>query len=296
MPGMKGMRLKDMPVYSLPTNPDDFMLNFMIEQTQNCTKSSAVIINTFYEFETEVLDALASSFPRIYTIGPLITQSLPNPKLNLSVWKEDTECIPWLDGRDLKSVVYVNFGSVAVMNEQQINTIADGLERCGFYFLWVLRPDILKDGDQANLLEGFLERTKDRGLIVSWSPQEMVLKHPSVGLFITHGGWNSMLESVVAGIAVLCWVYGAEQPTNSRQVCLVWRNGIEIDKNMNGSEIAELVREMMTGDDEGKVKRGKALEWKKVAEEATINGGSSHVSFEKLIKEILQKECIASVC
>ncbi|KAM7273163.1 hypothetical protein ACFE04_027827 [Oxalis oulophora] len=81
MPGMKGIRLKDMPVYGLATSRDDFMLNFMIEQTQKCANSSAVIINTFYEFEKEVLDALALSFPRIYTIGPLtqLTKSYKNP-------------------------------------------------------------------------------------------------------------------------------------------------------------------------------------------------------------------------
>jgi hypothetical protein len=291
IPGLKAMRLKDMPAYSFTTNPDDFMLNFMAEQAHNCANSSSLIINTFYEYEHEVLDALVSYYPRIYAIGPLtqlIIRSLQKPQQNLSIWKEDTNCLHWLDSRDPKSVVYVNFGSAAVMDAQQLNTIADGLERCGFYFLWILRPDIMMHGDETNLLEGFIERTRDRGLIVSWCPQEIVLRHPSVGLFVTHCGWNSMLESVVAGIGVLCWAYGSEQTTNTRQVCLVWRNGMEIEKSMNGSEIAELVREMMVGD-EGKEKRSKALEWKKIAEEATFSGGSSYDSFEKLVKEILHQ-------
>lgn len=30
-----------------------------------------------------------------------------------------------------------------------------------------------------------------------WSPQELILKHPVTGWFITHGGWNSMTEAFI---------------------------------------------------------------------------------------------------
>ncbi|KAK9949563.1 hypothetical protein M0R45_005080 [Rubus argutus] len=65
-------------------------------------------------------------------------------------------------------------------------------------FLWVVRPDVAK-GDSVILPDEFLEEVKDRGYIASWAPQELVLGHKSVGVFLTHCGWNSIMESVCEG-------------------------------------------------------------------------------------------------
>ena len=93
--------------------------------------------------------------------------------------------------------------------------IANGLERSGKRFLWVVKNPpsndksnqiaVTADVDLDALMpEGFLERTKDRGMVVkSWAPQVAVLNHPSVGGFVTHCGWNSVLEAVVAGVPMV---------------------------------------------------------------------------------------------
>ncbi|KAI5355972.1 hypothetical protein L3X38_008867 [Prunus dulcis] len=89
------------------------------------------------------------------------------------------------------------------------------LENSGQRFLWVVKKPPLdektnqvqgvNDFDLKGLLpEGFLERTKDRGLVVkSWAPQVAVLKKESVGGFVTHCGWNSVLEVVIAGVQMV---------------------------------------------------------------------------------------------
>ncbi|KAM1100296.1 hypothetical protein TB2_006656 [Malus domestica] len=65
------------------------------------------------------------------------------------------------------------------------------------------------------LPEGFLERTKDRGMVVkSWAPQVVVLKNESVGGFVTLCGWNLVLEAVVAGVSMIAWPLHAEQHMN----------------------------------------------------------------------------------
>ncbi|EMS63886.1 UDP-glycosyltransferase 72B2 [Triticum urartu] len=67
-----------------------------------------------------------------------------------------------------------------------------------------------RDDDNPNPLawlpEGFLERTKDKGLAVAaWAPQVRVLSHPATAVFVSHCGWNSALESVAAGVPMVAW-------------------------------------------------------------------------------------------
>jgi UDP:flavonoid glycosyltransferase YjiC (YdhE family) len=175
--------------------------------------SSTIIFNTFDEFENEVLEAISAMFPRIYNIGPLplLGRHVPNSQLKFlssSLWKEDFKCLQWLDKREPKSVVYVNYGSITVMTEQHLKEFAWGLANCNHPFLSIVRLDVVL-GDSTNFPEDFLEETKERGLLVSWCPQEQVSAHPSIGVFVTHCGWNSTLESICFGVPVICWPFFA---------------------------------------------------------------------------------------
>lgn len=205
--------------------------------------------------------------------------------LNSSLWKEDRECIKWLDQRESKSVVYANYGCMTVMTDQHLKEFAWGLANSKRPFLWIVRPDVVM-GDSAILPQGFLEETKDRGMVASWCPQEQVLSHPSIGVFLTHCGWNSTLESICGGVPMMCWPFFAEQQTNCRYICTEWGVGMEFNEDVKRREIEELVNEMMEGN-KGKQMRRKALEWKKKADEATAVGGSSYKNFDRFIKEAL---------
>ncbi|KAG5534253.1 hypothetical protein RHGRI_022392 [Rhododendron griersonianum] len=262
IPGMRSIRLKDIPSFIRTTDPEDILLNYLKEEAQNCLKSCAIIFNTFDALEDEVLQAISSKFPHINTLGPvsLLAWNVIGDKaklLNSSLWKEDRECLKWLDQRE--------------SNKRP--------------FLWIVRPDVVM-GDSAILPQGFLEETKDRGMVPSWCPQEQVLSHPSIGVFLTHCGWNSTLESICGGVPMICWPFFAEQQTNCRYICTEWGVGMEVNEDVKRREIAELVNEMMEGD-KGKQMRRKALEWKKKADEATAVGGSSYKNFDRFIKEAL---------
>jgi UDP:flavonoid glycosyltransferase YjiC (YdhE family) len=229
-------------------------------------------------------------FSRIYNIGPLplLGRHVPDNQLmslSSSLWKEDLECLQWLDKREPKSIVYVNYGSITVMTEHHLKEFAWGLANSKHPFLWIVRPDVVM-GDSAILPEEFFKEIKDRGLLVSWCPQEQVLSHPSIGVFLTHCGWNSTLESICSGVPVICWPFFAEQQTNCRYACITWGIGMEVNHDVNRDEIEALVKEMMEGD-KGKGMRQNTLEWKQKALETTDIGGSSYQSFERLIKEAL---------
>ncbi|KAM0885436.1 hypothetical protein ACQ4PT_030341 [Festuca glaucescens] len=231
--------------------------------------SKAIVINTFHGIEKDVLDALAAILPPIYTVGPLSTiiASLPargggDSTYATSLLEDDKECMVWLEGKEARSVVYVSYGSHAATSADKIKDFASGLARCGSPYLWVLRPDMA-----ANVEVG------QDGLVVPWCAQKVVLAHPSVGLFVTHCGWNSILESVLAGVPMLGWPMISEQTTNCRQVSTAWNIGAELPHEAGSDEIAALVREM----------------WKRLAEDASKEGGSSYVNLDKFVEDVLVK-------
>lgn len=292
IPGMKGIRLKDLPNFIRTTNPDDFMLHFVInEVVEKNRAASAIIFNTFDDLEKDVLEALSSIFPPIYTLGPLqlLLNQIPDNNLNSvksNLWKEEPECLEWLNSKEPESVVYVNFGSITVMTPQQMIEFAWGLCNSMQTFLWIIRPDLVV-GESAILPPEFVTQTKNRGFLASWCNQEQVLSHPAIGGFLTHCGWNSTLESLCGGVPLICWPFGGDQQINSRYSCTQWGVGMEIDTNVKRDEVEIQVTNLMEGE-KGREMRMKAREWKKKAENAISSpNGSSYTNFQKMVSEVL---------
>ncbi|CAA2958277.1 7-deoxyloganetin glucosyltransferase-like [Olea europaea subsp. europaea] len=205
-----------------------------------------------------------------------------------NLWKEETECLEWLNPKKRNSVVYVNFGSITVLTPQQLVEFAWGLANSKKNFVWIIRSDIVV-GDSANLPSEFVEETKERGLIASWCPQEQVLNHPSIGVFLTHCGWNSTIESMSCGVPMICWPFFADQFINCRFSCTEWGVGLEIDNNVDRVEVEKIVRELIDGE-KGKKMKNKAVEWMKKAKGATEINGSSHLNFDKFVEVLLSKK------
>ncbi|XP_027332574.1 7-deoxyloganetin glucosyltransferase-like [Abrus precatorius] len=290
VPGIKEIRLRDLPTFIRTTDANDIMLNFALRECKRIQKATAIVLNTFDALEHDVLEAFSSMFPPVYSIGPLnlLLNDVTDKDLKAigsNLWKEEPECLAWLDTKEPNSVVYVNFGSVTVMTNEQLIEFAWGLANSKKTFLWVIRPDLV-GGENAVVPKEFVTETKNRGLLSSWCPQEEVLTHPSIGGFLTHSGWNSTLESVCGGVPMICWPFFAEQQTNCRFCCKEWGIGLEIE-DVKRDSVERLVRELMDGEN-GKKMKEKALEWKKLAADAAASpNGSSFVNLENMIREVL---------
>lgn len=287
VPGIKEIRLKDFPSFIRTTDPNDVMIDFVLWECERALKASAIILNTFDALEQDVLQAFSSinNLPPVYSIGPLnfLFKEVTDNELNSigsNLWKEERECLKWLEGKEPNTVVYVNFGSIAVMTNDQLIEFAWGLANSKKTFLWVIRPDLIT-GENAVLPLEFLEETKNRGLLSSWCPQEEVLDHSAIGVFLTHSGWNSTLESVCGGVPMICWPFFSEQHTNCRFSCQEWGIGLEIEEAKR-DKIEGIVKELMDGE-KGKDMNEKALKFKELAIEAASGPyGSSFVNLDNI--------------
>ena len=123
--------------------------------------------------------------------------------------------------------------------------MAIGLEKSNHRFLWVVKSPLNSNTEpdlEVLLPEGFLERTKDRGVVVkSWAPQSAILSHESIGGFVTHCGWNSVLEAVTCGVPMAAWPLYAEQRMNSVVLVEDMKLATPIEKVSSSSISEELV-------------------------------------------------------
>ncbi|WOK99330.1 UDP-glycosyltransferase 88B1-like [Canna indica] len=299
MPGIPPLPADHMPLPVL--DRDDKAYEGFLEISSRYPDNDGIIVNTFEALEPRALAAITAGrcvtdgrpTPPIYTIGPLI-KSDGREKTNRA------ECIAWLDAQPRHSVVFLCFGSLGLFSAAQLKEIAAGLERSGQRFLWVVRSPPSDDPSKrmerppepdldALLPEGFLERTKGQGLVVkSWAPQVEVLRHGAVGGFVTHLGWNSVLEAIIAGVPMVGWPLYAEQRMN--EVFLVEEMKLAVAvKGYEGElvpseEIEAKVRWLMESDG-GQELRERTAEMKRKAAEALGEGGSSQAALMKLVAQ-----------
>ena len=216
-------------IAQLLAHPEDVQCKTMLSIFERSMDSRGVLVNTFESLESRAVQALRDPLcvsgkvlPPVYCVGPLVSGGLRNGEKT-----ERHGCLAWLDAQPERSVVFLCFGSMGTFSVEQLKEIATGLDKSGQRFLWVVSvPGNVNDPKRlleipcepdldALLPEGFLERTKDRGLVVkSWVPQVDVLNHQATGAFVTHCGWNSTMEGIMAGIPMLCWPLYADQKMN----------------------------------------------------------------------------------
>ncbi|XP_022737716.1 UDP-glycosyltransferase 83A1-like [Durio zibethinus] len=238
-----------------------------------------IVCNSNYELESAALQLI----PNILPIGPLLSGNHLTTTFVGNLWPEDSTCLEWLDKQSSASVIFVAFGSTTTLSAQQVQELALGLELTGQPFLWVVRSEIMS-GSLAKFPDGFIDRVAERAKFVEWAPQEKVLAHPSVACFMSHCGWNSILEGL--GVPFLCWPYFADHFYNKKCICDVWKFGLGFIEDENGiitrHEISTKIKTLLSSDD----LKANALHMKELARKSCDEGGSSFRNLKKFIEHI----------
>lgn len=293
-PGVPPFKASDLPseVFN-----DGEASKAILRMFDRMTEANGILVNTFESLEPRAVRALRDGLcvpgratPPVYCIGPLVSGG----------GDKEHECLRWLDAQPDHSVVFLSFGSMGSFPKKQLGEIAVGLDKSGQRFLWVVRSppnpnhkfgDPFPEPDlDAILPDGFLERTKDRGLVVkSWAPQVEVLRHRATSAFVTHCGWNSTLEGITAGLPLLCWPLYAEQRLNKVHIVGEMNLGVEMrgynEEVVKAEEVEAKVRWVMESEG-GQALRERVVAVKDAAAEALKEGGSSDTAFVQFLEDL----------
>ncbi|KAH7690714.1 cis-zeatin O-glucosyltransferase protein [Dioscorea alata] len=257
-----------------------------------------VLINTSHAIEEPFIDLLAKEDnfvgKKIFTVGPVspltVTDRMSGPR---------HPCLEWLDRQPPKSVVYVAFGSTITMSDGQLKEIALGLEKSKQRFIWVVR-----DADRADvsneteldvaksLLLEFEKRVEGMGMVVrGWAPQLEILAHGSTAAFMSHCGWNSCMEGMSMGLAMLTWPMHTDQPRNALLITEYLKVGVMVrewekrDEVLKWEKVDETIRKVMVHEEGVEIRR-RAKELGESIRSGTMEGGSSHEQLSAFIDYI----------
>ncbi|KAL1360740.1 hypothetical protein AAHE18_04G199600 [Arachis hypogaea] len=222
-----------------------------------------VAVRTCMEIEAESIKVLQNQCRK-----PVIPVGLLPPSLYLfssEVSKNDEDwntILKWLDEQEERSVIYVAFGSEVALNDEEFTEITMGLELSGFPFFWVLKKQN-SSPDVSSSME-----TK-RGIVwTNWVPQLKILAHKSVGGFLSHSGWSSVIESLQFGCPLIMLPFQNEQGLVARLMeekmvgIKVPRN--EHDGKFTRDSLAKALRSVILEDNKGKIYRNHAEKMSKI--------------------------------
>ncbi|CAA6670307.1 unnamed protein product [Spirodela intermedia] len=283
LPGMAGTRLRDLPGGVVSGNLNSVFARLLHRMGLELPRASALAINTFEGLDPAVLIDFHAKFKRCLPLGPLNLLSPPPLR------PDSTGCLEWLDRQAHGEVVYIGFGSFAIPPPAELAELAEGLEASGTPFLWSL-----KEKFWTLLPAGLLARTADLGLVTTWTPQLRVLEHPAVGVFVTHCGWNSVLESLSGGVPMVCCPILGDQHINTRAISHTWKIGVAFPKKtMTKDEVTKALHVVLRTA-EGKKMKERACALRAVALQQVQPGGSSSENLRALVAIVSASRWVAS--
>ncbi|KOM57279.1 hypothetical protein LR48_Vigan11g031100 [Vigna angularis] len=267
-------------------------------------RSYGSLCNNFHELEGDYEQLYKSTVGKSWSVGPVSAwvNKDDERKTNRGHSEDlarEPEWLNWLNSKQNESVLYVSFGSLTRFSHSQLVELAHGLEQSGHSFIWVIRKnEETEKGD--SFVQEFEEKMKERkkGYIIwNWAPQLLILDHPATGGFLTHCGWNSILESVSAGLPMITWPIYAEQFFNEKLVAQVLKIGVPVGAKENKwvgvedcadvgrEEIAKAVVHLM-GKEESIEMRSRTRKLSDAAKKSIEEGGSSYSNLMQLLDEL----------
>ncbi|XP_031254173.1 flavonol 3-O-glucosyltransferase UGT71C4-like [Pistacia vera] len=201
-------------------------------------------------------------------------------------------------GRRFKETKGIIVNNYTELEAHAVKCLLNDFEDDNLHHVYTVGPLIYVKGERS-IAKG--EKTNKTGLVYGWTPQKEVLAHKSVGAFVSHCGWNSILESLWFGVPTVTWPMYVEQQINAFQMVRELGLGVELRLHyriINGEvvvadEIARAIKCVMESDNEV---RKKVKEKSEKSRLAVMEGGSSYAALGDLIDDILRNKAMKEAC
>ncbi|XP_059316110.1 solanidine UDP-glucose glucosyltransferase 1-like [Lycium ferocissimum] len=226
------------------------------------------------------------------------SKEIHNSNFSVPNWKESDDCLSWLEDQDPNSVLFVCFGSSTRFSNDQLREITLALKEANCPFVLVVKEQ--QDHHDGNSNKEMLNKNGKCFIIKGWAPQVIILKHRAIGGFMTHCGWNSILEALTLGVPLITWPLFSEQFHNANlleQLGLairvgadMWNSGFIVSCPVISREkIESAVKRLMCDSEDSRKIRANVKLMVERLNSASEEGGSSHSDLIALIEEI--KRC-----
>uniref|UniRef100_A0A6V7QUA1 Glycosyltransferase n=1 Tax=Ananas comosus var. bracteatus TaxID=296719 RepID=A0A6V7QUA1_ANACO len=292
VPGLSRIHALDLPGDMVESfrgrnkDPDSAMFAKMMRDNALALPRAAAVATNSHELlsPAELTSDLKSKFNELLCLGFMTLSSMP-PLLPLPSSEEDatTGCLSWLDTQAAASVAYVCFGTMGALPPEELAALAEALEASGVPFVWSIKDELA-----GHLPRGFAERTavKCGNKLVAWAPQREILAHGAVGAHVTHCGYNSLCESILGGVPVICRSLWADNHINARMAEEVWKIGVRVEEGVITKKGMLDCLEAVFRSPKGKQLREAAGALKEAVVEAASPDGDAARDFESLVEII----------
>nr|ARA71422.1 uridine diphosphate-glycosyltransferase [Microcos paniculata] len=202
-------------------------LTFQERLTTSVKESDALAFRTYREIEGPFCDFLAKHHGKsILLTGPCLPET--------STKQLEEKWVNWLSKFEPSSVVFCSFGTQSEIKKDEFQELVLGFELSGSPFLVALRPPEGCTTVEEALPEGFEERVRGMGLVYGgWVPQELLLKHPSIGCFVNHCGYGTMWESLLSDCQIILIPEITDQILNTKLMAHELKVAVEVERGEN---------------------------------------------------------------
>lgn len=152
----------------------------------------------------------------LHLLGPLLPETRREAEVERMELSKSPEIASFMENvlqkHGRRSMVYVSFGTVFWTTQpDMVWTFLDVLMDRNIPFIMAQASPFCQFPEEV----AAKVKASGIGLITPWAPQQAILEHPATGWFLTHAGFNSIIESIHAGIPMICWPFTGDQPMNT---------------------------------------------------------------------------------
>lgn len=138
--------------------------------------------------------------PLVKMVGPIFPQKIEPISPSLKEWLEA--------GEEDTVVIYIAFGTLVTLEPWQAKALVEGLTHPQYRVLWSIpKPQ-----------QCCLPPLPPSFQIESFVPQQAVLSHPTIRVFVSHCGMNSINESLYFGKPILALPFLGDQYYNAARL------------------------------------------------------------------------------